>query len=719
MSPEETVALVANRLGVAQDDLPKPLAELVRQRAGGNPFFAEELVFALRDQGLLHVEEEDGHAFCVLSEDFDHAAAALPDDVQGLVLSRIDKLETEQQLTLKVASVIGRTFPYRTLRHVLARHASIDDTMLRGHLATLEKLDLTPLETPEPELTYIFRHATTQEVAYGTLLFAQRRELHHTVAGWYEETFESEAELAPYFPLLVHHYHHAEDVGRERRYAGLAGHRAAAQYANDDAVRYLSRALELTSEAALEERYELLLSREKVLDLLGAREEQRQDLAVLMDIVEASEDNHRQANVVLRQANYAEVMADYPQAIVAAREVIALATQAEDVHTEALGHLRWGGILRLQGEYEAARAKLEQSKTLARVGRAPQIEADSLRVLGIVSFLLGDYADAVDSLEQSLNIYRKVGDRIGEGKAYDTLGSILTEQGNYNSAERYLKEALHIYREIGYQRGESTALINLGFVQMEQGDYVCVKASFEQSLAISSEIEDQQSQGWAHNNLGLVYLSLGEYAKAHTHFDRALRIHRELGDQRDEGSTLSNLGLLFCCRGENEAGREFSQQALKIAQRVSDRSTEAESLINLGHALRGLGQLDSAAKAYQRGLVIRRELGEENMTMETLAGLARVSLAQGDIAQAQAHTEEILTYLETGTLEGTYEPFRVYLTCYRVLEAGGDARAGEVLATAYDLLQERASKIEDEAMQRSFLENVDAHRKIIEAWRNR
>jgi len=76
-----------------------------------------------------------------------------------------------------------------------------------------------------------------------------------------------------------------------------------------------------------------------------------------------------------------------------------------------------------------------------------------------------------------------------------------------------------------------------------------------------------------------------------------------------------------------------------------------------------------------------------------------------------------LSYLETHpTLDGTIEPLRVYLTCYRVLRANEDPRAGEVLSAAHRLLQERAARIDDEQLRRSFLENVAAHREIIEAW---
>jgi len=81
--------------------------------------------------------------------------------------------------------------------------------------------------------------------------------------------------------------------------------------------------------------------------------------------------------------------------------------------------------------------------------------------------------------------------------------------------------------------------------------------------------------------------------------------------------------------------------------------------------------------------------------------------------------EEILGYLETGTLDGTHEPVRVYLTSYRVLRATDDARADDILGEGYRFLQGRAAKISDEGERQSFLENVAANREIVEAWAGR
>jgi hypothetical protein len=91
-------------------------------------------------------------------------------------------------------------------------------------------------------------------------------------------------------------------------------------------------------------------------------------------------------------------------------------------------------------------------------------------------------------------------------------------------------------------------------------------------------------------------------------------------------------------------------------------------------------------------------------------------MAQGYLELAQTQINEILKHLETEKLDGTDDPFRVYLTCYQVLRANDDPRAGHVLDTAYRLLQMRAGNIDDEQIRRSFLNNVPAHREILAKW---
>ncbi len=176
------------------------------------------------------------------------------------------------------------------------------------------------------------------------------------------------------------------------------------------------------------------------------------------------------------------------------------------------------------------------------------------------------------------------------------------------------------------------------------------------------------------------------------------------------------MSLLYHHLGDHQAARKHGQWGLRIAQDIGDRRCQGWLLDFLGHALTALGQLDQAADAYEQALALQVELDQPHLVTESQAGLARLALIQGESGRAREYVEEILSYLRTNNLDGTNEPFRIYLTCYQVLVANHDPRAHDVLAQAYRRLQERAARIPDEATRRSFLENVAVHREIVALW---
>ncbi|HSO56239.1 MAG TPA: AAA family ATPase, partial [Actinomycetes bacterium] len=191
-------ALVGQRLGTTA--VPDVLTRLVEEKAEGNPLFTEELALALRDAGLVRVV--DGRVE-LLSDVPDVLARRLPLTVHGAITSRIDRLSPTQQLTVKVASVIGRVFAVGILRDIHPLHQAVTLT-LTADLTELERADLTVLDTPEPDLSYLFKHVIVQEAAYNLMLLSQRRQLHRSAAEWYERA--GGGDLA----LLAHHWRLAE-----------------------------------------------------------------------------------------------------------------------------------------------------------------------------------------------------------------------------------------------------------------------------------------------------------------------------------------------------------------------------------------------------------------------------------------------------------------------------------------------------------------------------
>ncbi len=177
LSPDETLRLVCQRLAV--DRLPDGVGNLILERAEGHPFFSEELAFSLRDSGVIIIEDGSSR---LAAPGRSLAGLVVPDTVQGVILSRIDHLEARQQLLLKVASVIGRTFQLEQVCGVFPAEGVHDH--VGEDLRTLSERGLL---TPAGDSAFAFRHAMTRDVVYGSMVYAQRRLLHRATAIWLED----------------------------------------------------------------------------------------------------------------------------------------------------------------------------------------------------------------------------------------------------------------------------------------------------------------------------------------------------------------------------------------------------------------------------------------------------------------------------------------------------------------------------------------------------
>ena len=181
LSNDAVVQIVCQRLGVSS--VPPAVAELVTNRAAGNPFYCEELTFALRDIGLVRVDRGDCWASHGLTADF----PVLPQSVKSVVVTRFDALPPENQLLLKVASALGGPFSRDLLQAVYPHAATIEgvDEMLDRLVAR----NMLKLGNKAPDNTYEFRHGIFQDTVY-ELSFSQRRELHKDIATVIEQRHE-------------------------------------------------------------------------------------------------------------------------------------------------------------------------------------------------------------------------------------------------------------------------------------------------------------------------------------------------------------------------------------------------------------------------------------------------------------------------------------------------------------------------------------------------
>ena len=209
------------------------LKRLILERTDGTPFFMEEVVQTLVEEEVLRGQPGNYRLARQATE------LQIPQTVQGILAARIDRLAAEEKLLLQQLSVIGRQFPASLIKHVVAQP---EDDLYRV-LSSLQVKEFLYEQPAFPESEYIFKHALTQDVAYGTVLQEQRKVLHertgHAMEALYAEKLED------HYGALVHHYRQSDNTEKALHYLGLAGQQAVQRSAMGEAVSAFTTALEL------------------------------------------------------------------------------------------------------------------------------------------------------------------------------------------------------------------------------------------------------------------------------------------------------------------------------------------------------------------------------------------------------------------------------------------------------------------------------------------
>ena len=560
LSPEASLKLVRSKLSVKS--LPPDLAELIKMKGQGNPFFIEELVNSLLTMNVIKVDNSECQIIGNLH------TLELPDTVQKVVLARIDRLDEADKVTLKVAAAIGRTFQRDLLETVHPWVTADTDSNLDEQLARLQAEDFTRQEVKESDLDFLFKHVITQEVAYETMLYSQRRRLHATIGAALESRVSNgDGEI---IDLLAYHYARSDELDKALHYLQKAGQKALAGSANEAAISYFSEALTFAEETKnVKVRFDLLTGREQAYDRLGNRIAQAQDLTQMRQLALTQNNPAQQLQVGNRRMRLATNVGQYNEAINIAEETLALARRYNEPTWEAkiltsLGITDWR-----QGDYRKARHFLQEALRIQSDDGDKQLKATGLNYLGLIHTQLAEYKRARQDYQEALNLYRAVGDRYGEAGCANNLGLLESSLGRYEEAQQYYKQALSICRTIGDRLREGISLNTLGQVETILGDYEPAEEHLELSLVIRRAIGDRRGEAFCLYDLGYLYLATEQANKAITHFEQACLLRQGLGETGNYVASLAALGEAHLKVGNVKPAEKYLQEAIGLLQNDS------------------------------------------------------------------------------------------------------------------------------------------------------
>ncbi len=559
MSAADIENLICQRLQVKE--LPPRVANLIHEKAAGHPFFSEELAYALRDGGLIQIVGDECQvtpkAGALRAMDF-------PDTIQGVITSRIDRLSPQHQLTLKVASVIGRVFWLNALTYIYPLET--DKPVLPTYLGALEQASITTAVAGDPDLSYLFKHVITQEVAYGLLLYAQRQSLHRGVAEWYEQAYDKD--LSGSYPLLAYHWRNAGDLANAVNYLEKAAEEALRNNANQEAIRFLNEALTLYNQI------------EGSPSSLRLARWQRQ----------LGEAHMRVGLMQDGQAHYEQtlVLAGYPAPVTSGQISLRMVRQIG----RQMGH-------RLRPQWFLHPAEGEQAAIVTEAARAYQ-------ELVLIYYLNNNLPAFLHAILAALNLAEKANSPRELAEGYATMCLVAGAVPQLNLAPVYEPRAMAAAERLNSSSIWGFVLLRIGTFKATVGLWAGAHEATEQAIRHYEHINDPRGVGDAVNVLGILSELEGNFAAALRAFTDLHTLARKHDNVQHEGWGLGGQAAALLLLGRTEEALAKAQMALERpevggVQEINNTAVVALAQLRLGKVQAGVAAADKAL-ALMRGV---------------------------------------------------------------------------------------------------------------------
>src|SRR5687768_4433649 len=571
--------------------LPIPeMTEAERQRilrnTEGNPLFMQEVARALIDGGVVERGDEGWRLTADTTE------IVIPATIQSLITVGLDRLPESTRRTAQTAAVIGRTFEEELLVAVAGRADIRDD------LRELVRRDLIRITGAGSPAEFTFRHALTQEAAYGTLLAKHRRATHRRVAEVLEET--AGERLDEVASQLVRHFSEAGEDGSTVTYASKAGDAAARPYANAEAEAHYRTGLAAARRIAapsplLRSMYE---RRGSALELIG-----RYDDAI---------------------ENYDEMRAE---AVARGDDAMELSAHSSIALLYATATPKF--------DPELGRRLSEELVVMARRIGDRSAEARALWNIVVANvYGGGDAARAAEAGEASLVIARDLGEREQLAFTLNDVSRAFMAIGDFPAAAHRLAESRQLWEELGNRPMLGENLTVGSSMHLFRGDYAAALADAHEAIAVSESIGNAWGQSHALITVYRVELERGELGAAIGSIQRCLELGELGGFAYAAIATRADLSRVTTYLGDGERGLALAEQSLAIAR---ERVPPAVSIARVSEALAliSLGRGDEArAPLNEVDLMMLPEPDRTFLRVASSAARARLALLDGDVEEA-------------------------------------------------------------------------------------
>jgi len=591
MSLNDIVEMVKQIL--EQDEVPREFCKLVYEKTRGNPFFVEEVIKSLKEEGLISREEN-------LWKIKDVSKIEFPETVRSVIKTRVKRLNDECQNILTLASFIGNDFSFEALCGV----TGIEENKLLELMEGMLKTGLVRERVIHEEDVYCFADVIVRDVLHEEVSHLRHRKLHDSVGKALEKVYARNGDQ--HFGELAYHFLEAGDKEKALDYFLKAGEKAQKVYAHNEAFSYLEHALELLGEqeASFEQRAGII---ERLGDLkawMGETDACLEYWNKSLPLWDQLGDKKRIAGLHIKMANV-------------------LWDAVGDCKTASKHHDAALQILEKEHEsVELGRLYENISHMLWRIG-----ELGKARIFVEKAFKLAERFGDAETLAECYNDLAGVTEGIEETAGYLEKGLKIAVENNCTET------ALRLYNNVslGY---EAMGSIQKAFETLQKG--------FE----LGKKSGETFSTSWIGRTLAYGYLKMGDVQNALALSEEMLALGKRTKNTVGIAQSTYEIGMIYQYLGELDQSLQYLREGHRVAINTSDYQTIAEATVLLGGLFLEMDEYSEAEKYLNEGSSVYEKAGNTFLQVYFAAvPLVKLYLKKGENEKAKELIEKIQDYI--------------------------------------------------------------------------
>jgi tetratricopeptide (TPR) repeat protein len=580
---DENVTSLMVESMLKKKDIPKTFTDKLFQESEGNPFFIEEVVKSLVNEGLIDLKNYTWET------KFDPAKIHIPGTIKDVIGRRIDRLDEGTKAILRYASVIGNQFTFETL-HLTS---GINEESLIDSIDALIAANMIHENIQSRSESYKFDHTQIREVIYNSMSRSRRRLMHKRIGTVLEDLNKNKLEEVVY--QLANHFNLGRDIEKTLFYASLAGEKATQSYAPEDALFYYNMAVES------------LKGHERTMD-----------------------NKKKMINLLMRLGEISFNISEWQKALDYYNKAIILCEEIDDDEDRGVSLRKMGYVQNRMGNWDLATSNFEKSLVISQKLEDLYGVADSQRGLGYIHWRLGQYEDAIAHYNECIQVSMSMGDMHTIALAFIELGNVYIETGDTKMGIEYYEKSLKELKPFGDFGEMARAYNNMGDSYLKSGDYDKAIEYFKKCEDMGKRIGRKDIVGWSLFNMGEAYALKGEAQQALDCAKESLEILTTVGDKLGLQACHKIFGMAHGLLEEWDLAIENFNICVLLGEETNVPYLQADIHYYFGKMYKDKGDFNLAKEHLNKSLEILETLDTEEFLSRVKSELAEIATAESE-----------------------------------------------------------------------------------------